>query len=214
MLGLTVYDFLQSLDLGILKLLNVTLGSTWLDHFWLFVTQMHKSKIVMFLMLPALIGGVVYIYKWEAVKLLLALGLAIALADSIAYRGIKQVYERPRPFQNPATSQWLRQVGTAHGPSFPSNHAANCVAAAVVLAWYFSRYRYIFFGVAGIVSISRVMLGVHYPSDVLAGSILGLFVGWLVTTELAKRMRVSKKASQDWSWRSLSRRRAAGRHKS
>jgi undecaprenyl-diphosphatase len=210
MLGLSVYDFLMGLDLAILRFFNSTLGSPWMDHFWLFITQMHKYKIISFVIAPVLIGWVVYIYRWEAVKLLVALGLAIALADSIAYRGIKQIYERPRPFQNSATSAWLRKSGSAHGPSFPSNHAANCFAAAVVLSWYFRRYRYVFYTLAATVAISRLMLGVHYPSDVLAGAILGICVGWLVTTEMAKRMRVSKKRKQDRDWRSLARRRTSG----
>jgi undecaprenyl-diphosphatase len=98
------------------------------------------------------------------------------------------------------------KVGTAHGASFPSNHAANCFAAAAVLSWYFRRWRALFYTLAGAIAISRVALGVHYPSDVLAGAILGYFVGWLVTTELAKQMRVSKKTKKSWDWRSRSKR--------
>lgn len=211
-MALGIYDFLVGLDLGLLKFFNSTLENGYMDQFWLFITQMHKSRVIMFFTVPALVALIVYIYRWEAIKLLIAVGVAVALADSIAYRGIKQVYERPRPFQNPATSTWIRKIGQAHGPSFPSNHAANSFAAAVVLAWYFRRLRYVFYGVAGAVAVSRVMLGVHYPSDVLAGSILGILVGWLVTSEMAKRMRVSKKSTQDWNWRTLSRRRMGGRH--
>jgi len=206
MLGLTVYNFLLQLDLEILKLVNQTFNNGALDPFWLFITQMHKSKIVMIGVVPPISAWVVYIYRWEAVKLLIALGLAIALADSIAYRGIKTWVDRPRPFQNPATSSWLRRVGEAHGPSFPSNHAANTFAAAVVLSWYFRRGRYVFYTLAAAVAVSRMALGVHYPSDVLAGTILGICVGWLVTTELAKQMRVSKKRAESWNWRSKSKR--------
>lgn len=206
MIGLAVLNFLISLDLRILKLFNVDLASPFMDSFWLFVTQMHKSKVIAIGVLPLLCAYVVYIYRWEAVKLLIALGIAVALADSISYRGIKQFVERQRPYQNPATSTWLRKVGTAHGASFPSNHAANCFAAAAVLSWYFRRWRALFYTLAGAVAISRVALGVHYPSDVLAGAILGYFVGWLVTTELAKQMRVSKKIKKSWDWRSRSKR--------
>ncbi len=209
MFGLTIYNFLVDLDLGILKLFNSSLHNAYLDPFWLFITQMHKSKIVMIGVLPLVSAYVVYIYRWEAIKLLIALGIAIALADSISYRGIKQFVDRPRPAQNPATSAWLNKVGTAHGASFPSNHAANSFAAAVVLSWYFRRARYVFYALASAIALSRVMLGVHYPSDVLAGSIVGICVGWLVTTELAKRMRVSKKPKESWTWRSRSRRQTA-----
>ncbi len=209
MIGLSIYNFLVGLDLWILKLFNSDLENPYLDHFWLFITQMHKSKIVMIGIVPVLAAYVVYIYRWEAVKLLIALGLAIALADSISYRGIKQFVDRPRPFQNPVTSSWLRKIGTAHGSSFPSNHAANSFAAAVVLSWYFRRGRYVFYSLAAAVALSRITLGVHYPSDVVAGIILGICVGWLVTSELAKRMRVSKKRGESWTWRSRSRRQTA-----
>lgn len=206
MIGLAVLNFLVSLDLRILKFFNVDIASPWSDSFWLFITQMHKSKLVMIGIVPLLCAAVVYIYRWEAVKLLIALGIAVALSDSIAYRGIKQFVERQRPYQNPVTATWLRKVGTAHGASFPSNHAANIFAAATVLSWYFRRWRALFYTLAGAVAISRISLGVHYPSDVLAGMILGYFVGWLVTTELAKQMRVSKKVSEGWDWRSRSKR--------
>lgn len=206
MLGLGIYNFLIGLDLAVLRFCNENLAGGGLDAFWLFITQMHKSKWVMFGVLPPLSAVVAYIYRWDAVKLLIALGLAIALADSLSYRGIKSWVDRPRPFDNPATSSWLRKVGEAHGTSFPSNHAANCFAAAVVLSWYFRRGRYTFYTLAGLVATSRLALGVHYPSDVLAGAILGLCVGWLITSELAKRMHVSKKVEESWNWRSKSKR--------
>jgi undecaprenyl-diphosphatase len=191
-------EALNSLDLTILHFFNQTLASPQLDRFWLFVTQMHKSPVMLSVMASLLIW-VVYIYRFDSLKLFLGLGLAIALADAIAYRGIKKNFERLRPFQNPEISESVRHVGTSHGPSFPSNHAANCFAAAVVLSWYFGRNRATFFGVAALVAISRVALGVHYPSDVLAGAILGFFVGWLVTQLMTKCMR-------DWNSRSISRR--------
>lgn len=206
MVGLAVLNFFVSLDLRILRFFNVDVADPRLDSFWLFVTQMHKQPLISFGVVPVLVGAAVYIYRWEAVKVLVAVGIAIALADTIAYRGIKQFIERPRPFENPVTATWLRKIGTAHGPSFPSNHTANTFAAAVVLSWYFRRGRALFYTLAIAVAISRVALGVHYPSDVFAGMILGYIVGLLVTSELGKQMRVSKKAGESWDWRSRSKR--------
>lgn len=89
---------------------------------------------------------------------------------------IKNIVQRPRPTAN--------RLITAHGYSFPSGHSINAMAfygALLVLIWLYARKHWVK-GVATIVlvavliliPISRVYLGVHYPSDVLAGLLLGL----------------------------------------
>ena len=60
--------------------------------------------------------------------------------------------------------------------SFPSGHATTAFAAAVVLTLWFPRGAVPFLGLAVLVGCSRVMLGVHFPSDVLAGALLGSIV--------------------------------------
>ncbi len=57
--------------------------------------------------------------------------------------------------------------------SFPSGHATTAFAAAVVLAFWYPRQAGVFVGVAVLVGLSRIVLGVHFPSDVLAGALLG-----------------------------------------
>jgi len=66
--------------------------------------------------------------------------------------------------------------------SFPSGHATFAWALAVVLAAKEPRFKYLFFLLAFLISLSRIYLGVHYPSDVIAGSFLGIMIGWLSLT--------------------------------
>lgn len=173
-------DFFTSIDSNILHFINVDLQNPIMDQFWLIVTQLHKIPLVKFAVLPALLLWMAFIYKREVWKPLLVLAVAVAASDTIAYRVIKKSVERPRPTQNEMIQDWLRPVGQGHGSSFPSNHTSNCFAGAVVLSYFFRRSRWAVYGLATLVGISRAALGVHYPSDVLAGAILGLIVGHLV----------------------------------
>lgn len=179
-------DLLVRWDLFLLHLFNIRLADPVLDQFWLAITQLHKHVWFQTLVMPLVLLALVYIYRTQSVKLILALALSIGLADTLAYRGIKSVIDRQRPFQNEQIS-WVRKVGQAHGKSFPSNHAANAFAGAVILAWYFPVAAYWFYIFALLVALSRVGLGVHYPSDVIAGSMLGIFVGYLIRISVLKR---------------------------
>lgn len=181
-------DWLWRVDKAVLYFVNVTCANPILDPFWDSITHLHKIAWIRFGLLPILLIWFVYIYRKEALKPLIAIALAIFLADSVSYRVIKQLVHRDRPFANAETSTWVRHVGQAHGSSFPSNHAANCFAVAGVLAWYFRKSRKYFYSFAALVALSRVTLGVHFPSDVLAGAILGIFVAWLIKKCLLERV--------------------------
>ncbi len=208
-----MFEFLWGLDVQLLYLLNVKLAHPYLDQFWRFITQLHKQPLFLALVIPLVAGWLLYIYRAQVWKLVLILTVAVALADTIAYRLIKSLVFRLRPFQNPEISDWVRQVGIAHGSSFPSNHAANMFAGAMILAWFFPAKAKYFYILAGLVAVSRVALGVHYPSDAIAGSLLGVFVGFFVRSFLLNqtdvfhmRKAISFQSDLSSSWRTRSRR--------
>jgi undecaprenyl-diphosphatase len=70
-------------------------------------------------------------------------------------------------------SKLSKGPGEILDPSFPSAHAAFSFMMAILLSTWFPRYRMIFFIIAGFIGWTRIYLGVHYPTDVVMGALLG-----------------------------------------
>jgi undecaprenyl-diphosphatase len=114
----------------------------------------------------------------------------IALSDQLNSSFLKFIIDRPRPCHELANVHLL--VGCGSGYSFPSSHAVNNFAAAMVLSYFLPRWTWAFFGYASVIAFSRIYVGVHYPSDVIAGAIVGAIVGFV--------MILSFRRTEDW-WR-------------
>jgi undecaprenyl-diphosphatase len=100
--------------------------------------------------------------------------LAVGSADWISARIIKPEAGRLRPCHELENVRLLVSCGGKYG--FPSSHAANTFAAAVTLAFFYRRYAAFFVGLSVLVGYSRIVVGVHYPGDVLGGFALGSIV--------------------------------------
>jgi len=108
--------------------------------------------------------------------------LAVALAGTVIYKFIKVKTLRPRPFNvYPAiicTGKALDQF------SFPSGHTLHAVSFSIIVIFYFPGLVWLVLPFAVLVALSRPILGLHYPSDVLAGALLGALIAaasfWLV----------------------------------
>lgn len=107
-------------------------------------------------------------------------GAAWAIAGELT-DVLKRAFDRPRPsFADPAVHPL---VAVPHDGAMPSGHAATAFAAAVAVGLVHPRLRRPLLAFAALVALSRVWLGVHYLTDVLAGAALGTAValaGWLV----------------------------------
>lgn len=91
---------------------------------------------------------------------------------------LKVALRRERPVHQEANLRPLVKVPSSR--SFPSSHAAMSFAAAIFMSHFHPELWPLFFGLALLMSWSRVYVGVHYPSDVLAGTVVGIAMGWLI----------------------------------
>lgn len=101
-------------------------------------------------------------------------GLVVSLGTSYVF---KKVVDRPRPG---STYAFILPYAIETDPSFPSGHTTAAFSAATSLSltarkWYVTVPAYLW---AGTVAYSRLHLGVHYPSDVLAGALIGAGSAW------------------------------------
>lgn len=127
---------------------------------WLF------SPLIGAALFAVLFGVLIAVRRYRDALTVLLSGLSVAGAVYF----IKALVGRPRPTVNPHL--W------ADDASFPSGHAAGAAAFAVLAVWMVNGRAKPWVGVAGallfgLVAASRLYFGVHYPSDVLAGALLG-----------------------------------------
>ncbi len=110
--------------------------------------------------------------------------LSVAAADQLSHRLLKETIQRPRPYEALVD---VRQLVGSGGGSFPSNHAMNSAIIATILTAFFPRSRALCWGYAAIVGFSRIYCGVHYPSDVLGGYVIGVLWALLVLNAVRRR---------------------------
>ncbi len=118
---------------------------------------------------------------------MVTLALVAALTARFAIKPlIAFFYARPRPFEALSGVHQLIPLIGGSGYSFPSGHTLFFFAIATVLIRFNRRAGTIAFIAATLMTLSRIYAGVHYPSDVLAGAIIGIVVG-LATVALYRR---------------------------
>jgi len=131
-----------------------------------------------------------YVFRKDSNEWTSSLILAVAMVTAMALTDVlKTVFNLPRPFQVPSLGTSARgELPT--NPGFPSGHTTNAFTVATVIWSRYPAWRIPFIVLAISTGVSMVILGLHFPSDVLGGVFLGIFCGTFVLS-LAK-LRSSK----------------------
>jgi undecaprenyl-diphosphatase len=139
---------------------------SWLDWFFIALSWIGRLGAVWIAIAFALA------LVWRRPSILFMTIAADFAAELLSELG-KALVPRHRPFETQ-----LGPPSTTH--SFPSGHSATSFACATVLSHYAPRLRVPFFALATLIAFSRIYNGMHYPTDVLAGAVLGVLTALLL----------------------------------
>jgi len=158
-------------DRQITFLMNRTLRWRTVSPFFRVISNLGNGKFwyALMVILPLLHGH-------YGIKAALHMGLT-ALITLLVYKSVKGVTQRPRPG---AVYEAIMQGTVALDEySFPSGHTMHAVAFSVIAVSWFPALLPLLLGFTVLIAISRVVLGLHYPTDVVLGALFGMLISQL-----------------------------------
>lgn len=157
---------------GFLLFLQEIVRHPWLNDFFTFITKLGNAGWIWIL------AGIVLLackkHRREGIAVLLALLIGFIITNLL----LKNIVARLRPYTVLNELEILIKAPSDY--SFPSGHTCSSVAAALTMLKLSDRR----LGIAAcvlavLIAFSRMYVGVHYPTDVLAGALIGAFSAWL-----------------------------------
>lgn len=155
------------------------LGVDSWDYFWVFATQAEN-----WFPLYILFFTLIYYFNSGKRGLLLCLCLLVTFFVTITFTElVKEFFERLRPNNVIELSSQIRVLQSPTNYSFFSGHASSSfsiVTFVVLVIKHHSRWIYLAYLWPILFVLSRVFVGVHYPSDILVGAAVGVLIAWLI----------------------------------
>jgi undecaprenyl-diphosphatase len=169
-------ELIVKLDYWLLNQINSVFTCAAADTFFVWITDLHKTLFFKALLVPLVLFLFVRKFKRQGLTYFIFLILALSVSDFTGGK-IKDVFERTRPEKNLEVTANVRSPAGSY--SFYSNHASNMFAFATYTSYFFPQMKIPLFVLASLVGYSRIYNGVHYPTDVIAGALMGWLWGCL-----------------------------------
>ncbi|MBI1807537.1 MAG: phosphatase PAP2 family protein [Ignavibacteria bacterium] len=178
-------DFLYSIDKTLFYFFNWTIANPVFDAVMPLLTDWNKSWVGL-----GLFGAIWLLLLWKGGKKGRIIGILVIplifMSDQVSSTLIKPIVARPRPCHEmngvPVLDHLRLLVPCGSGYSFPSSHAVNNFAFAAFFSSYYRNWAWLFYLYAVLMGLSRMVVGVHYPSDVLGGALIGIMCSMTLTT--------------------------------
>lgn len=166
-------EFLYEIDKTLFYFFNHTISNSVFDKFFPYVTEVRHWYIAYFILLLILFfkGG-----KIGKIAALMTIVL-ITVSDQLSSSLLKNLIARPRPCNILPDVNIL--VFCSGSYSMPSSHAVNNFTVAAFFSSLYPKFKWILYSVAALMAISRPYVGVHYPSDIIVGGVIGILIGLL-----------------------------------
>lgn len=176
---MSVLQQLIEWDKSVFLTLNNVHTPFWDIFMWIYTDKLTWIPLILSLLF------VLFRKNWkEALLVCVAIALTITLCDQFASTLCKPYFARFRPAQDPDFSPFVQIVNGYRGGryGFISSHAANSFGAVVLLSLIFRNRLFTITAIlwAIINCYSRIYLGVHYPGDILCGTIAGIIIAYII----------------------------------
>ncbi len=176
-------EWLSLADRNVLLFVNVTLANPVGDLLWPIITHYDQLWPFRILLLGAWLWLLIRGGRKGRTVALLVIPLLL-LSDQLNSFVLKPLFARPRPCHEADGLAFVRGlhmlVPCGSGMAFPSSHAVNNFALATLFSRTYPKWTWAFFTWASLVALSRVAVGVHYPSDILGGAVIGCLLALLL----------------------------------
>lgn len=169
---------IEKIDFSILNFIQAHLRCSFLDHIMPWITKCGDSGFIW------LILGALLVMFRRTRRCGISEVLAITGGFVICNMMLKNLIQRSRPCWLEPLSDMLIAMPADY--SFPSGHSMSSFAAAAVIFQYNRRAGAAALAFAGLIALSRMYLYVHFPTDVLCGALLGIFMG-IITVKLFEK---------------------------